>query len=153
MRHSIVRQHSRITRDATNTTAVGAPAVCAYGGGPAGGGPAGGSRDSRGGEVGESVVPHHTVIACFQTLLHDVFVAPRQACVQGMCESGQWEVAWAEWPWVLQQRNTDFRECSDDTRYLGWAYAVRGTLPAADDDDGDDSSEDGVGAADERQEL
>lgn len=70
-----------------------------------------------------------------------------------MCESGQWEVAWAEWPWVLQQRNTEFRECSDDTRYLGWAYAVRGTQPVADDGDDDDSSANDVGAGDGRQEL
>lgn len=81
--------------------------------------------------------------------------------VQGMCESGQWEVRWAEWPWVLQQRDVEFRECSDDTRYLGWAYAVRGTVPGeahtdedgADDDSGDPSDEAGAADAQDRQEL
>eukprot|EP00892_Ulva_mutabilis_P009704 jgi/Ulvmu1/7105/UM034_0011.1 len=58
--------------------------------------------------------------------------------LQGMCEVGRWEWRWGEWPWVLQQRDVEFRECSDDTRYLGWAYAVqRSTHSTFGGDDGD----------------
>jgi hypothetical protein len=42
--------------------------------------------------------------------------------LQGICEITRWEVDWSNAPWVLKPHQLEFRECKDDTRYLGWAY-------------------------------